>query len=159
MNLFIVTGTSGAGKTTVIPELRKRLSDYVVYDGDSVAVEDYNISKCNWLRIARSNYQSGIKTIVCSTIVPENLLECDHVQHFDNIYYINLKISDDKIILRLSDRKWSSEMIDNYVNFSHWLSGNAETAFDPPMFNIECDLKTPSEVADEIIEYIKSIEN
>ena len=36
--LFIVTGTSGAGKTTIIPALRKKLESFVVYDGASFFV-------------------------------------------------------------------------------------------------------------------------
>ena len=154
--LYIVTGTSGAGKTTVIPELRKKLDNFVVYDGDSVVVEsDYNVSKCNWLRIAKGNADSGIKTIICSTIIPENLLDCDHVKYFD-IYFINLRIEVETIIKRLKDRNWDNELINNYVNFSRWLIENKEKAFNPPMLEIYADNKTPEEISNEIIEYINS---
>ena len=155
--LFIVTGTSGAGKTTVIPELRKRLNDFVVYDGDSVVVEsDYNISKCNWLRIARSNALSGIKTVICSTIIPENLFDCDHLQYFSNIYYINLEINDELILERLSNRGWDDKLITNYIEFSHWLKDNKNKAFNPPMYSIDASNKTVDDVADKIYKFIIS---
>lgn len=154
--LYIVTGTSGAGKTTVIPELRKGLDHVVVYDGDSVVVEsDYNISKCNWLRIAKGNADSGINTVICSTIIPENLFDCDHVKYFD-IYYINLRIDDETIIKRLQHRNWNEELIKNYVNFSKWLIEHKDKAFDPPMLEIYAEGKTPKEIANQIIDYINS---
>ena len=154
--VFIVTGTSGAGKTTVIPELRKRLEDFVIYDGDSIAIKDHNVAKCNWLRIAKSNVASGIKTIICSTIVPENLFECDHTDYFD-IYYINLQISDEAVIERLQNRNWDEQLIENYVGFSNWLRNNGETAFNPPLKNIDSENNSLEEVAKQIIKYINSV--
>lgn len=155
-NVYIVTGTSGAGKTTIIPDLRDLLNDFVVYDGDSIQIKDYNVAKCNWLRIARSNALSNIGTVICSTIVPENLVECDHLEYFENIFYINLEIEDDTVIKRLQNRNWNKEMIDNYVHFSNWLKQNKNTAFNPPLHVINTEDKTPLEVAKEVVMYIKS---
>ncbi len=155
--VFIVTGTSGAGKTTVIPYLRKKLKGYVVYDGDSVQGNDYNTIKCNWLRIAKSNIESNIKTVICSTIVPENLTECDHLQYFSNIYYINLEITDEQVQKRLQNRGWNQDLIDNYKQFNQWLKENKNKAFQPPMYAIDASNKDMEEIADIVSIYIQSI--
>lgn len=153
--LFIVTGTSGSGKTTVIPFLREKLPEYCVFDIDSMIPEDYDIMKCNWLRVARDIAKSGRPTILCGTIIPENLKTCDQIDEFCEIFYINLDINAQVINKRLNERNWNNELIQNCVDFSVWLGKNADTSFDPPMFNIDCNQKTPNEISDKIISYIE----
>ena len=152
--LYIITGTSGAGKTTVIPELRKRLQGFAIYDGDSVAGDNYKQIKCNWLSIAKSNLESGIYTVICSTILPENLEDCYFLEYFEEIRYINLHINEELIRQRLTDRNWNKELIEEYVHFSNWLVNNKDKAFTIPLHVINSSNLSIEETAIKIEAYI-----
>ncbi|PJN62512.1 hypothetical protein PAEAM_20750 [Paenibacillus sp. GM1FR] len=57
--LFIVTGASGTGKTTISSLVRKQLPEFDVFDMDIIDNVDWQIAKENWLRIAYNISLSG----------------------------------------------------------------------------------------------------
>jgi broad-specificity NMP kinase len=155
--LFIVTGTSGSGKSTVIPELRKELNEYCILDIDYFeSSDDWNIRKCNFIRIAHSIAESNRRTIICGTIVPENLKDCIEVEHFSDIYYISLDVNDSVIRNRLKLRDWDNNIINDYLNFAAWLRENKEKAFSPTLHEIKCSSLSPKQVALAIKEFVNS---
>jgi predicted ATP-binding protein involved in virulence len=93
--LFIITGASGVGKTTVIDELRYKLPNYIVFDVDSItdSNNDYGVIKNNWLRIAGNIAKSNVLTILCGTIMPWDIEKCDY--YFSKVYYLNLHCNDE----------------------------------------------------------------
>ncbi|HLN65185.1 MAG TPA: hypothetical protein VK464_27000 [Symbiobacteriaceae bacterium] len=156
--LFIVTGTSGAGKSTVVPELRRRLPDFDVFDMDLLAGDDWQQIKWNWLKIAYSIAQSGRGTVLCGTVVPENLAGAPYLPFFDGIYYLNLHCDDATRAARLRARPayrgTTEAFIADHANFARWLLTNAATAFDPPMPTVDSTGRPPGEVAAEVASWV-----
>src|SRR4051794_19524157 len=72
--LFIVTGASGSGKSAAAGELRGRLPECVVFDSDLLwgrtAEGQYHN---DWIRIAYSIAQGGRHTIICGTLMPDDM--------------------------------------------------------------------------------------
>ncbi len=145
--LFIVTGASGTGKTTISSLVRKQLPEFDVFDMDIIDNVDWQIAKENWLRIAYSISLSGRGTVLCGTMVPENIASSDYIDRFDRILYMNLHCDD-------VTRQWDENLIEDHKNFASWLLQNSETAFEPPMQKIETAELTAEEVAEQIKEWV-----
>ncbi|WP_458122811.1 AAA family ATPase [Paenibacillus sp. Z3-2] len=152
--LFIVTGASGTGKTTVSSHVRKLLPDFDVFDMDIINNVDWQIAKENWLRIAYSISLSGRGTVLCGTMVPENIASSDYKDRFDRILYMNLHCNDVTRETRLKSRGWDENSIEDHKNFANWLLQNSKTAFDPEMPTIDTSELSAKEVADQIKEWI-----
>ena len=154
--LFIVTGTSGVGKTAVIAELRRLLPEWEVFDTDILwdSGGNYQRVKCNWLRIAYSIAQSGRPTILCGTILPSDLASCDHLPFFRRIHYAALHCDDDSRAARLRARPGvlacSEAFIAEHHRFARWFVENAETAFDPPLTLLDTTHTTVEETAHQL---------
>lgn len=158
---FIVTGASGAGKSTVVPELRRLLPDFDVFDMDLLAADDWQQVKWNWLKIAHSIAQSGRGTVLCGTVVPENLAGAPYLPYFDGIYYLNLHCDDETRAARLRARPayrgTTEEFIADHANFARWLLEHAATAFDPPMPTVDTTGRTVAVVADEVAAWVRRV--
>lgn len=154
--LFLVTGSSGSGKTYVVPELRKALPDYDVFDVDIIwdGKQDWQVVKNNWFKIARSIAASGRCTVLCGTILPWEAEKCDQFEWFRRVHYLNLHCDDEIRRERLLARGWSEEQVVEYQNFGQWLLDHAETKFDPPMPTVDTSHATPAEVASAIANWV-----
>ncbi|WP_249306210.1 AAA family ATPase [Lederbergia citrea] len=159
--LFIVTGASGVGKTTVVTELRKYLPDYDIFETDIIEDNDWQTQRNNWLRIAHSIAQNNRKTILCGTMMPEDVAKCDHFGFFSQVHYAILHCDDQTREARLRARPaWrncgSDEFIADHKKFAHWLVENANTAFVPPAPIIDTTFNNPNEVARDISNWVQS---
>lgn len=160
--LFIVTGASGVGKTTVITELRRIMPDFDVFGTDMFPKTTANIDnqdkKNILLRFAYAVLQSGRGTIICGTFMPWEAEKCDDFNKFSEVYFINLHCDDATRNNRLRSRPnkatWTDEKLKDHEEFAQWLLDNAETAFNPPMPTIDTTYTQPSEVAKQIKEYV-----
>src|SRR6201996_1336792 len=76
--LFVVTGASGAGKTTVTAPLRRLLPECDVFEGDlisQVAGLGWDTWRDTWLRIA---YAAGLNSrpmVLCTSLIPGHLAD------------------------------------------------------------------------------------
>lgn len=158
MPLFIVTGASGVGKTTVIKELRGLLPDADIFDIDSIhpfVGEDWNKIQNIWLRVARNIAESGRISIICGTMMPWDVEKCEDYQYFKKIYYLNLHCDDETRELRLRARNWPEDMIQEHKSFAKWLLENADKAYTPPMPTVETSKTGVNEVALQISEWVR----
>jgi hypothetical protein len=157
--LFIVTGASGAGKTVVVAELRRLMPDWDVFETDIMWGADWQQVKNNWLRIAHSIAQSGRGTLLCGTMLPEDVDRCDHRDRFSQVYYLNLHCNDAARDARLRARPgWrgcTEEFIAEHRRFAQWLLDNAATAFDPPMITVDTTNAPVSAVAGQIRDWAR----
>lgn len=156
--LFIVTGASGVGKTTVIKELRGLLPDVDIFDIDSIhqfVGDDWNKIQNIWLRVARNIAESGRISIICGTMMPWDVEKCEDYQYFKGIYYLNLHCDDETRELRLRARNWSEEMIQDHKSFAKWLLENADKAYIPPMPTVDTSKTGVKEVALQIREWVR----
>ncbi|PLS01913.1 AAA family ATPase [Neobacillus cucumis] len=137
--LFIITGASGTGKSTVVPYLREMLDHFDVFDIDVISedVGDWQKLKNVWLKVASNIAKSHRMTVLCGTIMPWDVEKCDTYQDFSHIYYLNLHCDDATREIRLSKRGWSQELIEEHKIFAKWLLENAEKAYSPPMPIVE----------------------
>ena len=74
--LFVVTGASGAGKTTVTGPLRRLLPDCAVFEADltlQVAALGWETWRDTWLRLAHGEALNGRVTVLCGSLLPDQL--------------------------------------------------------------------------------------
>jgi dephospho-CoA kinase len=155
--LFIVTGSSGSGKTYVINKLRKILPDFDIFDIDNlreVGISDEQQIRNVWLRVARNIAESGRMTIICGTAMTWDIEKCVDFPYFKHVYYLNLHCDDETREKRLRERNWSDEMIQDYKNFAKWLIENADKEYTPPMPTVDTTVTNVAEVASQIKEWV-----
>ena len=105
--LFIVTGASGAGKSTIIEPLQHLLPEYGVFDKDSIWASSWDMVANDFFRIASALAQGDKKTVIVGTIVPHHLEGLSDRDLVGEIYYINLHTDDQTRRTRLTTRrKW-----------------------------------------------------
>ncbi|WP_308638206.1 AAA family ATPase [Paenibacillus silvisoli] len=161
--LFIVTGASGAGKTTVMHELRSLCPDFVM-----LSTDDDNFGSTNLdyqdrynvlLHLAAAAAKSKIGTIICGTVMPWDAQKCDSYQEFSEVCFINLHCDDETRNRRLRSRAdkdtWTDDMLKAHQEFAQWLLANAATAYNPPMPTIDTTAAPPAEVAKQINAYVR----
>ena len=152
--LFIVTGASGVGKTAIVPELRRLLPDWAIFETDLMHAADWQQQRSNWLRVAHAIAQSGRYTILCGTMLPADIDQCDYRPFFSQIYYLNLHCDDEMRAARLRARPtWrgcDEAFIEKHRQFAQWLLDQATTAFDPPLVTVETTHRSTQAVAAQI---------
>ncbi|MCX6046384.1 MAG: hypothetical protein NT075_14860 [Chloroflexi bacterium] len=152
--LFIVTGASGVGKTAVVPALRQLLPAWEIFETDILHGADWQQQRSNWLRVAHSIAQNGRYTILCGTMLPEDVDRCDHRPFFSQVCYLNLHFDDATRTARLRTRPaWrgcDEAFIERHRQFAHWLLDHATTDFDPPLVTIETTARSPMRIAQAI---------
>ncbi|WP_370294634.1 AAA family ATPase [Rossellomorea marisflavi] len=86
--LFIITGLSGAGKTTTSKALRKIATNFYVFDMDIlVENQDFQKASCQWMTIARYNSLNQKPTVLLGAVPePYNLEACKDFQAFKTIH-------------------------------------------------------------------------
>jgi tRNA uridine 5-carbamoylmethylation protein Kti12 len=162
--LFIVTGASGVGKTTVMHELRSNLPEFVLFSTDTdnfgatARKLEYKDRHNLLLHFAHAVAKSGRGTIICGTFMPWDAEKCDKYNSFSKVCFINLHCDDATRNHRLRNREdksmWTEDMLKQHEQFAQWLLDNAETAYDPPMPTIDTTTTPPSQVADQIKSYV-----
>jgi broad-specificity NMP kinase len=162
--LFIVTGASGVGKTTVMHELRLTLPEFDVFStdtdnfGTTASKLEYKDRHNLLFHFANAVAKSGRGTIICGTFMPWDAEKCDKYNSFSKVCFINLHCDDATRNNRLRNREdkamWTDDMIKQHEHFAQWLLDNAETAYDPPMPTIDTTTTPPSQVADQIKSYV-----
>lgn len=87
--LFIITGASGEGKTTIALELTSITKDFNIIETDILWDQRYNSPETNyreyrvqWLRIAKNISQNGKPVVLCGTAMPNQIEECEESRYF-----------------------------------------------------------------------------
>jgi hypothetical protein len=137
--LFIVTGASGAGKSAVLPLLRRRLKSWEVFDTDIMwdSAGDYQMARGNWLRIAYSIAEAGRSTLLCGVHLPESVDAHPERRLFGRIHYLALTCTREAREARLRARPAWRGITDGFIEEQHafagWLEAHAGSRFDPPL--------------------------
>ncbi|WP_284646594.1 AAA family ATPase [Paenibacillus silviterrae] len=164
--LFIVTGASGVGKTTVMGELRTTMPEFDVFStdidnfGTTASKLEYQDRFNILFHFANAVAKSGRGTIICGTLMPWAAEKCDTYNKFSEVCFINLHCDDATRNNRLRNRgdkaNWTDEKLKEHEEFAQWLINNAETAYIPPMPTIDTTSPPPSQVAEQIKRYVLS---
>jgi hypothetical protein len=143
--LFILTGASGSGKSTVGLALAPVLRDEcVVMESDilwrpelATPEDGYRSYRNLWLRVAKNIGQGGRPVVLIGSAVPEQFEPCPERRYFRALRYLALVCDDDVLEARLRRRPaWRGSGTDAFVAkmraFNRWLREHAATTA-PPM--------------------------
>lgn len=139
--LFIVTGASGIGKSTLCEQLFKGESDYIVLESDILWDDRFNTPETNynayrqlWLRLCAAISQAGKPVVLCGCVTPEQFENLVERSWFTSIHYFAL-VSDQETLehrmrvgRQVSDEGW----IASSIQFNQWLKDH-ELTTTPPM--------------------------
>jgi hypothetical protein len=132
--LFVVSGASGAGKSTVCNMLVGRTKNVVVLDADILWRAEFNSPADNyraffevWLRMCKNIAQSGRPVVLFGAGfgVPHNIEPCVERRYFSSVEYLALVCSDSSLAERLERRPvWresrAAEVIAEQQRFNRW---------------------------------------
>jgi predicted kinase len=154
--LFVVTGASGAGKTTVTAPLQRLLPECAVFEGDlilQVSALGWDMWRDTWLRIAHGVALSGRPTVLCSSLLPSQLESLPSRKLLGPVRFCNLDCPDDVLAARLRARPpWrhssTEDVILTHQRFAAWLRAHIDPTWDTSSL-------TPDEVAERVAAWIR----
>lgn len=164
--LFIITGASGTGKSTICLSLVSMLQQCVVMEQDilwgkvpATSEDNYRSYRNIWLRIAKNIGQAGRPVVLCGTGIPEQFEECPERRYFSTLYYLTLICDDDVLVERLKKRpEWrqtrSPGFLENMMEFNRWLKTNASLT-NPPMSLYDTSHKDIDETVQHVAEWVR----
>ncbi len=117
MKLFFITGSSGVGKSTIVPFLKKHLpEEFDAHDFDEKLTEEVAMNgklldnwrmetTKYWIEFAEKNFKSGKSIVVIGLIYPNEVRQLDTQIPYD---FCLLDASDEKIQERLMGKRFSN---------------------------------------------------
>lgn len=139
--LLVLSGASGAGKSTVCQQLTGVLTQVVMLDTDILWRAEFDQPQTNyrdfldmWLRLAKNIGQAGrpVMLVGAGVGVPHNLAPCVEHRYFSAARTLALVCDDDVLADRLRQRPaWRTSGGDSYVanhqQFNRWFQTQAPT--------------------------------
>ena len=134
MPLILVSGASGAGKSSVCNAMVGKIDQFILLDSDILWRREFDTPEDNyrdyfetWLRMAKNISQSGRPVVLfgAGAGVPDNIEPCVERRYFSNSHYLALVCDDDILVERLKARPaWRGcgepGYIENHVRFNRW---------------------------------------
>lgn len=142
--LFVLTGASGAGKSSVCLHLPAALPECVAIESDILWRSEFATPEDNYrsyrnlcLRVAKNVAQGGRPVVLCGTALPDQFESCSERRYFTTLHYLALVCDDAPLAARLKSRPaWRGAGGDTFVNtmttFNGWIKANAAST-QPPM--------------------------
>src|ERR671927_973598 len=142
--LFILTGASGAGKSTVCLGLAARMKEVVVMESDILWGAEFDRPETNyreyretWLRLCKNISQGGRPVVLCGVGEPGQFERCVERRYFSELHYLALTCDAELLVSRLRSRPaWrgtsNDDCIRQQVAFNRWLTEIARKT-EPPM--------------------------
>jgi hypothetical protein len=135
--LFVLTGASGAGKTTVAESLAGRLEGCAVFDVDltlHVAALGWDVWRNTWLQLAHAVALNGQATLLCGSVTAAQVAGLPARMLVGPIHEAILDCPEDVLVRRLSERPpWrgsTKEWIAEQVKYAGVLRSEAPRGFD-----------------------------
>ena len=163
--LFVITGASGVGKSTICLALAAKTKEFVVMEGDILWRDEFNQPATDyrnyremWLRVCKNISQAGKPVILCGAGVPAQFEECVERRYFSAIHYLALVCSDEVLQSRLRSRPaWrrssNEEYIQTHVEFNRWLKENAGST-QPAMSLLDTSEFSVDESVERVEEWV-----
>ncbi len=164
--LFVVSGASGTGKTTVCNILTQTYQKAVCLDSDILWREEFATPENNfrdffetWLRVCKNIAQAGRPVVLfgAGMGVPDNLETCVERRYFTTIHYLALMCNHDVLISRLQQRpEWRGtrdpEYIQEHSRFNQWF---LDYNNDPPISLIDTSATPLKETSQMVADWIQ----
>jgi hypothetical protein len=142
--LFVVTGASGAGKITITEPLRRRLPNCEVFETDvilAVAALGWEVWCNTWLQLAHAIGLNGRATVLCGSLIPEQLAGLPARWLVGPTHFCNLDCPDEVLAGRLRTRPawrgWTEQRIADQRRFAATLRQQVWPAFDTSVLSID----------------------
>lgn len=132
--LFIITGASAAGKSTISAQLFLHERDYHVIESDIFWSDYFNEPETDYrkyreycLRICKNISQIGKPVVLCGSAVPKQFENCTERRYFSEIHYLAVVCNEDILVRRLTEQRHieDQDLIARSIDFNHWLKENA----------------------------------
>jgi 2-phosphoglycerate kinase len=163
--LLIVSGASGAGKSTVCQRLTGQTTQAVLLDSDILWRSEFNSPETNyreyfelWLRLCKNISQSGRPVVLfgAGAGVPENIEDCVERRYFSAVHYLALVCSDRALSERLQARPvWRGtrdlKYMEEHIRFNRWFK---EYASQPEIERIDTTDIPPEETVTRVAAWI-----
>jgi hypothetical protein len=158
--LFLLTGASGAGKSTVAAALFQRKTRYIVMEGDILwcgpftdPENQYAALRDIWLRMCVNISQNGDPVLLAGCAVPEDYARRPAARYFSAIEAVALVCEPDELARRLRARPaWRASggkaVIEGAAAFNAALLARAD------IFRIDTTRKSVEEVCGEADAFI-----
>jgi adenylate kinase len=160
--LFVVTGASASGKTTVFPHVSRLLAGRcITFDMDwllDAATElshaetlksiDWAAYRSAWLAVAHGVAQSGLPTVLFGPLIPDHLAELPNRKWIGDIHFLLLDCPDDIRKRRIEARPpWRSRDIETQTSFGNWLREHIAE-------QVDTSRASPEEVATAVVGWV-----
>ncbi len=152
--LFVVTGASGTGKSAIVDGLRRRLPHCEVFETDlilHVAELGWDRWRETWLLLAHGIALNGRATVLCGSLLPEQLEPLPARPLLGEIHFCNLDSPDEVLAERLrarpARRGWNEERIAHPQRFAASLRSRIDPTFDTSSRSVE-------QVADQVARWV-----
>ena len=175
--LFIVTGVNGIGKSTVIPELLKKLDSslYAIHDFDERGVPDNADSDwrksetTHWLEVAKANATNNVSTLVCgfmkTTDIEHALKKVAGVEVSMCLLDANAEVISERIMSRYQTPKSLEELErttgktpEKFLEDNIWVSSKfRESAKEKGFTIVDTNDKNPEAVAEAIVDWMNTL--
>ncbi len=164
--LFVVSGASGTGKTTVCLALPALLPECVVLESDILWRPEFNTPEDGyrtyrdlWLRLAKNIHQASRPVVLCGTAVPAQMETCPERRYLAAIHYLALVCDDGILAQRLRARPgWRQSTGDDFITsmtaFNGWLKANASQIV-PPMVLLDTSSVTVQAAAEQVAGWVR----
>lgn len=137
--LFVLTGASASGKSTVYPLLLENLRGRcAVFDADwlidplgGASAIDWDAFRDTWLHIAHGLAQNGLPTLLLGPFIPEHLDALPGRRWVSDVHFAVLDCAAETRAARIQARpRWRSRDIDEQQAFADWQRGHLSPVFD-----------------------------
>jgi predicted kinase len=156
--LFVVTGASGAGKSTITGPLRSLLPGCVVFETDvilHVAALGLDTWRNTWLQLAHAAALGGQATVLTGSLTPAQLERLPARKLIGPIHFALLDCPDDVLAGRLRERPaWRASSTEakivEYQRFAAWLRARVMPSFDT-------STASAAEVANRVAAWVQAL--
>ncbi len=164
--LFVLTGASGSGKTTIALHLATALHECITMESDilwgavpATADDNYQGYRNIWLRVAKNIGQSGRPVVLVGSALPQQFEGCAERRYFTDIHYLAAVCEPDVLAQRLRDRPaWrragAEELIAGMLKFNTYLKDNADS-YSPPMTTLDTGNQAIEESTAEVLTWVR----
>ena len=163
--LFVVTGASGSGKTSVCLRLPDRLPECVVLEMDVLWAPAFDTPEDNyasfrdvWLRLAKNVGQSGRPVVLGGTATPGDFERRQECRYFSGLHYLALVCDDAQLERRLRERPgWrrssQPEFVARMLALNAWLKANGDV---PSMALLDTTTLTIAETVGRVADWVRA---